>query len=116
MALCDTPCFTLSMSCMVTDDIIIDVGLTINTDYRVMAQDAFGNKRISANITSDPYTGQLLLPLSFIGDWIDLGAHITLTVLAENTNEAQDLTLGDDDEDATCVLLIFDTDGSTIVT
>jgi hypothetical protein len=115
------------MKCTLAEDILIFSGIPPG-NYRVMVQDAFGNKRISENIDVGPLPlapgtnpEPLTVPLDFIDDWIDLGAQLTFTVLDQDNN-AMELNLGNDlaapDPEAppiTCILLIFATDGATVV-
>jgi hypothetical protein len=106
------------MACGIDEDIILS-GVTASTDYRVMAQDAFGHRRISETLTSEVDT-TLIVPLAFISDWIDLGAQITLTVLEDLTLEPVPLALpvgtpSDPEAPITCVLLIFATDGAVVI-
>jgi hypothetical protein len=107
------------MACTIDEDITIDAGLEPSTDYRLMVVDAFGAKRISDPLTTDA-GGVLTVPLTFIEDWIDLGAQLTFTILEDDKNIAIELNFGDDppDPDAppiTCILLIFDTYGNVTI-
>ena len=113
--LCDTPCYTASMTCQLENDILLIADVPAG-NYRIMMEDAFGAKRISDTVSPD-VDGTITIPLDFINSWVDLGAQLTITILDEDNNAAE-LTLGEPPTDPeappiTCVLLIFATDGAT---
>lgn len=114
MATCDTPCYVIEMACSLSDDVTIKAGLTAGTDYRVKIEDAFGNKAVTSPLTAT-IDGDIVLPLISIGSWVDLGAEITITILAETTNEVQEMMLGEDYNFYPCALLKFETHGAAII-
>jgi len=108
---CEAPCYQQDVSCVLDIALEMRTSLPPETDYRVLVEDAFGQKKIVDAMTDE--VGSLLIDSASVSSWVDRGAQLTFTILELDTNDVVPIPLGTGDFN--CALITFTDGGYTYI-